>query len=91
MNIKILFFLVFISSIANSHEVKIENKSIEEIVKHRMSKMNKIKAYSTKMYPLTMSVEFDEINEVNKELLHALKEFKILFPESSQGVARLHL
>ena len=47
--------------------------------------MSKIKAYSTKMYPLTMSGEFDEINEVNKELLHAVKEFKLLFSEGSQG------
>ena len=70
---------------ASSHEINIENKSVEEIVKKRMSKMSKIKAYSTKMYPLTMSGEFDEIKEVNKELLHAAKEFKLLFPAGSQG------
>ena len=47
--------------------------------------MSKIKAYSTKMYPLTMSGEFDEIKKVNDELLHAASEFKDLFPEGSQG------
>ena len=47
--------------------------------------MSKIKAFSTKMYPLTMSGEFDEINKINNDLLHVSKEFKILFPEGSQG------
>ena len=62
-----------------------EDKSIEEIVNKRMANMSKIKAYSQKMYPLTMSGEFDEINELNDELLHAVSEFKELFPEGSQG------
>ena len=47
--------------------------------------MSKIKAFSTKMYPLTMSGEFDEINKINNDLLHVAKEFKLLFPEGSQG------
>jgi len=47
--------------------------------------MSKIKAFSTKMYPLTMSGEFDEINKINNDLLHVAKEFKLLFPEDSQG------
>ena len=85
MNIKILFFLFFIPFIAIAHEVNIEDKNVEEIVKQRMGSMSKIKAYSTKMYPLTMSGEFDEIKKVNDELLHAAKEFKLLFPEGSQG------
>ena len=41
-----------------------EDKSVEEIVNKRMGNMSKIKAYSTKMYPLTMSGEFDEIKKV---------------------------
>ena len=85
MNIKIIFFLFFISFIAIAHEVNIEDKNVEEIVKKRMGNMSKIKAYSTKMYPLTLSGEFDEIKKVNDELLHAAKEFKLLFPEGSQG------
>ena len=85
MNIKLILFLIFITFSANSHEVNIEDKSVEEIVKKRMANMSKIKAYSQKMYPLTMSGEFDEINELNDELLHAVSEFKELFPEGSQG------
>jgi cytochrome c556 len=85
MNIKIILFLLLIPFIAIAHEVNIEDKNVEEIVKQRMSNMSKIKAYSTKMYPLTMSGEFDEIKKVNDELLHAAKEFKLLFTEGSQG------
>jgi cytochrome c556 len=85
MNIKLIFYLLFIPSLVTAHEVNIEDKNIEEIVKQRMSNMSKIKAYSTKMYPLTMSGEFNEIKKINDELLHITKEFKLLFPEDSQG------
>lgn len=85
MNIKLFIFLFFIPFIAMAHEVNIEDKNVEEIVKQRMSNMSKIKAYSTKMYPLTMSGEFDEIKIINDELKHIAKEFKHLFPEGSQG------
>ena len=50
-----------------------------------MANMSKIKAYSSKMYPLAMASEFDEIKLINEELLHAAKDFKQLFPEGSQG------
>ena len=85
MNIKLILFLIFIPFFATAHEVNIEDKSVEEVVKNRMGNMSKIKAYSTKMYPLTMTGEFDEIKEENEELLHAAKEFKELFPEGTQG------
>ena len=85
MNIKLLILLIFLPTIVFSHKVSLEDKSIEEIVNKRMGNMSKIKAYSTKMYPLTMSGEFDEIKKVNDELLHAASEFKDLFPEGSQG------
>ena len=85
MNIKLILLLIFIPFFAISHEVNIEDKSLEEIVKKRMGNMSKIKAYSSKMYPLTMTGEFDEIKLVNEELLHAAKDFKELFPEGSQG------
>ena len=85
MNIKLLLLLIFLPTIVFSHKVSLEDKSVEEIVNKRMGNMSKIKAYSTKMYPLTMSGEFDEIKKVNDELLHAASEFKDLFPESSQG------
>ena len=85
MNFKILAFLLLFSFIAVSHEVNIEDKNVEEIVKQRMSNMSKIKAYSTKMYPLTMSGEFEEIKELNDKLLHVAREFKLLFAEGTQG------
>ncbi len=85
MNFKILAFLLLFSFIAASHEISIEDKNVEEIVKQRMSNMSKIKAYSTKMYPLTMSGEFEEIKKLNDKLLHAAQEFKLLFTEGTQG------
>ena len=85
MNIKLILLLIFIPFLAISHEVNIEDKNVEEIVKKRMGNMSKIKAYTQKMYPLTMSGEFDEIKRLNDELLHAVSEFKELFPEGSQG------
>ena len=85
MNIKLILLLILIPFLAISHETNIEDKTVEEIVKQRMGNMSKIKAYSSKMYPLTMTGEFDEIKLVNEELLHAAKDFKELFPEGSQG------
>ena len=85
MNIKLILLIIFIPFFAISHEVNIEDKNVEEIVKKRMGNMSKIKANSQKMYPLTMSGEFDEIKKLNDELLHNVSEFKELFPEGSQG------
>ena len=85
MPIKIILLLIFIPLVSVSHEVKMEDKTVEEIVNKRMANMSKIKSYSSKMYPLTMSGNFDEINEINKVLLHAAEEFKMLFPDGSQG------
>ena len=85
MNFKLIFFLILLPFFAFSHEINIEDKNIETIVKQRMGNMSKIKAYSTQIYPLTMSGEFVEIKKINNELLHSAKEFKQLFPEGSQG------
>ena len=85
MNIKLILSLIIIPFVAISHEINIEDKNVEEIVKKRMSHMSKIKTYATKMYPLTMSGVFDEIYELNNKLLHLANEFKKLFPEGSQG------
>ena len=85
MNIKLILLLIFLPTIVFSHKVSMEDKSVEEIVNKRMANMSKIKAYSQKMYPLTMSGEFNEIKELNDELLHSVSEFKELFPEGSQG------
>ena len=85
MNFKILAFFLLFSFIAVSHEINIEDKNVEEVVKQRMSNMSKIKAYSTKMYPLTMSGEFEEIKELNDKLLYVAQELKLLFTEGTQG------
>ena len=85
MNIKLFLFLIFIPFFASSQAIHIEDMSGVDIIKKRTSNMSKIKAYSTRMYPLTMSGEFDEIKEINEMLLNAAKEFKILFPKGSQG------
>ena len=85
MNIKLILFLILIPFLAISHEVNIEDKSVEQVVKQRMANMSKIKVYSSKMYPMTMSGEFDEIKEVNEKLLLVSTEFKQLFPEGAQG------
>ena len=85
MIFKILLFSLFLSFFAHAHEINMEDKNVEQIVKERMSIMSKIKAYSQKMYPLTMSGEFEEIKQLNNELLHIAKEFKLLFPDGSQG------
>ena len=86
MYIKLILFLILIPFLAISHEVNIEDKNVEEIVKKRMGNMSKIKAYSSKMYPLTMTGEFDEIKLINEELLHAAKDFKELFPKDRKSV-----
>ena len=85
MIFKILLFSLFLSFFAHAHEINMEDKNVEQIVKQRMSIMSKIKAYSQKMYPLTMSGEFEEIKQLNDELLHIAKEFILLFPDGSQG------
>ena len=85
MIFKILLFSLFLSFFAHAHEINMEDKNVEQIVKQRMSIMSKIKAYSQKMYPLTMSGEFEEIKQLNDELLHIAKEFKLLFSDGSQG------
>ena len=85
MNIKLIILLIFIPFFAISHEVNMEDKSVEKIVKERMANMSKIKAYSSKMYPLAMASEFDQLKLLNEGLLHAAKDFKELFPDGSQG------
>ena len=85
MNIKLILLLILIPFLAISHELNIEDKSVEEVVKKRMAHMSKIKGHSSKMYPMTMSGEFEEIKEVNEKLLHVATEFKELFPEGTQG------
>ena len=75
MNIKLILFLILIPFLAISHELNIEDKSVEEVVKQRMANMSKIKAYSSKMYPMTMSGEFDAIKNINEKLIHISRSY----------------
>ena len=68
MEIKLILLLILIPFLALSHEVNIEDKSVEKIVKERMANMSKIKAYSSKMYPLAMASEFDELKLIKKSV-----------------------
>ena len=81
----ILVFVFFLfSSLVFAHTVTLEDKSIEEIVNERMALMQKIKNSSSKIYRLIASNEFEEINELNKILLHSAMEFRNYYPEGSQ-------
>ena len=81
----ILVFVFFLfSSLVFAHEVTLEDKSIEKIVNERMALMQKIKNSSSKIYRLIASNEFEEINELNKILLHSAMEFRNYYPEGSQ-------
>ena len=81
----ILVFIFFLfSSLVFAHTVTLEDKSIEKIVNERMALMQKIKNSSSKIYRLIASNEFEEINELNKILLHSAMEFRNYYPEGSQ-------
>tara|TARA_B100001173_G_scaffold305708_1_gene311499 strand:- start:208 stop:657 length:450 start_codon:yes stop_codon:yes gene_type:complete len=81
----ILVFVFFLfSSLVFAHTVTLEDKSIEKIVNERMALMQKIKNSSSKIYRLIASNEFEEINELNKILLHSAMEFRNYYPEGSQ-------
>ena len=71
---------MFFPFIVASHDINIENKSIEETVKKRMGNMSKIKAYLTKIYSLIFSGEFEAIKKfyisysmLKKTVYHSLK------------------
>ena len=85
MNFKILILLLFFPFLAISSELDISKLTNEEIIKERKGAMSKIKALSTAIYPLVFAGEFDEIKDLNKKLLINAEQFKLLFPEGSQG------
>jgi len=85
MNFKILILLLFFPFLANSNELDISKMTNEEIIKERKGAMSKIKTLSTAIYPLVFAGEFDEIKDLNNKLLNNAKQFKLLFPERSQG------
>ena len=79
MNIKLFLFLIFIPFFVFSQEINIEGMSVEDIIKKRTSNMSKIKAYSTKMYPLTMSGEFDQIKEIIEQIQENPTSRRLIF------------
>ena len=85
MNFKILILLLFFPFLAFSNELDISKLTNEEIIKERKGAMSKIKALSTAIYPLVFAGEFDEIKDLNNKLLINAEQFKLLFPEGSQG------
>ena len=85
MNFKILILLLFLPFLAISNELDISKMTNEEIIKERKSAMSKIKALSTAIYPFVFAGEFDEIKDLSNKLLNNAEQFKLLFPEGSQG------
>ena len=85
MNFKILIILLFFPFLVIANELDVSKMTNEEIIKERKGAMSKIKALSTAIYPLVFAGEFDEIKDLNNKLLNNAKQFKLLFPEGSQG------
>ena len=85
MNFKILILLLFFPFLAISNELDISKLTNEEIIQERKGAMSKIKVLSTAIYPLVFAGEFDEIKDLNNKLLINAEQFKLLFPEGSQG------
>ena len=85
MNFKILIILLFFPFLVIANELDVSKMTNEEIIKERKGAMSKIKALSTEIYPLVFAGEFDEIKDLNNKLLNNAEQFKLLFPERSQG------
>ena len=75
----------FIPLYVLAHKVTLEDKSLEMIVNERMALMQKIKSSSSKLYRLINSDQYEEMLELNKNLLHSASEFKDFYPENSQA------
>ena len=77
--------LIFLTFSIFSHEVKIKDKTIEEIIKLRTKNMSAINSLTKKIYNNLSSKEFKIINENLIGLKHNTMEFKELFPKGSIG------
>ena len=77
--------LIFFSFSTFGHEVEMEDKNIEEIVKLRMKNMSSINSLSKKIYIDLNSKNFENLNTNTIELMHNTMDFKNLFPEGSMG------
>ena len=87
MRLKLINFILilFLSSSITSHEIDLENKTIEEIVNNRMKKMSIINNLSQKIYKGLKSEDFESLEENSINLKHAAMDFKKSFPADSKG------
>ena len=86
MRFKIILIVlsVIAPTILMGHKVTLEDKSLEEIVNHRMALMQKVKSTSSQIFRLLKTNDYEAILELNETLLHAASEFKDHYPEGSQ-------
>ena len=81
----ILILLSLITpTVLTSHNVTLEDKSLEEIVNNRMALMQEVKSTSSQIFKLLKTNDYEAILELNKKLLHSATEFKDHYPEGSQ-------
>ena len=85
MKVFIYITILIMAFSLSSHEIKLENKTTEEIINSRMKKMNIINKLSQKIYKQLNSEDFILLNENTLELKHAAIHFKKLFPINSEG------
>ena len=81
----LLILILFFNFTVFSHEINIEDKKIEEIIKLRMKNMSVINALSKKIYKDLNSGDFMILKNNTSELKDNIYEFKQLFPKGSIG------
>ena len=69
----------------SSHEITLEDKTLEEIVNSRMKQMSNINKLSQKIYKQINSDDYLILNENILKLKHSATKFQMLFPPESQG------
>ena len=74
-----------ITSSVTTHEIKLEGKSIEEIISERMKTMSMINNLSQKIYKQLNKKDFNILKDNSTKLKHTASEFKKLFPVNSEG------
>jgi len=68
-----------------NHEVKLKNKTIEEIINLRIKKMSMINKLTQKIYKQLNTDDYEVLKENTIELKHSADDFQMLFPNESQG------
>ena len=69
----------------SGHEIKLEDKTAEEIINARMKQMNIINKLTTNIYKKLNPDNFKMLKEETIKLKHAASEFKELFPINSKS------